>query len=51
MPQHSVKNLLLKGWLLEGQSHFLQLKNIGKKNFECKKVLCKIDRISFQIRQ
>jgi hypothetical protein len=29
--QNSVKNELLKGWRLKGQSHFFQLKNINKR--------------------
>jgi hypothetical protein len=31
------KNVLFKGWLLKGQTHFLQSKHIHIKNFQGKK--------------
>jgi hypothetical protein len=34
---NSVKNVLLKGWLLKEQTHFFQSKNIRIKNFKGKK--------------
>ncbi len=35
------KNVLFKGWLLKGQSHFTQLKNICIKKFQWQKGPCK----------
>jgi hypothetical protein len=40
-----MKIILLKGWLLKGQSNFLQLKNIGIKHFIDNKVLCPVQKI------
>ncbi len=41
----------MKGWLFNGQSHFLQLKNtVLEENFNGKKVLCKI-RLSSTLNQ
>jgi hypothetical protein len=40
MTQNNVK-ILFKGELLKGQSLFLQLRRIGRKNFKGKKVLRK----------
>jgi hypothetical protein len=40
--QNSEKIVIFKGWLLKGQSHFLQLKNIDRK-----KILGKNDCVKF----
>ncbi len=34
MTQNIIKNVLFKGWLVKGQSHFTQLKNICIKKFQ-----------------